>query len=51
MAPFGKVQSAMHGAADRVMAGLAWANHRYQAGVGLAGKVNEMHHTGKISPG
>ena len=47
MAPFGKVHVAVHNAADRVKSGLAWANHRYQAGVGLAQRVNEYYHTGK----
>ena len=37
----------MHNAADRVKSGLAWANHQYQQGVGLAGKVNDLYHVGK----
>ena len=47
MAPFGKVHSAVHNAADRVKSGLKWANHQYQQGVGLAGKVNDLYHVGK----
>ena len=47
MAPFGKIHAAAHNAADRVKAGLAWANHRYQQGVGLAQRVNDYYHTGK----
>ena len=47
MAPFGKVHAAVHNAADRVKSGLAWANHRYPAGVGLAQRVNDYYHTGK----
>ena len=47
MAPFGKVHGAIHGAADRVKSGLAWANHKYQQGVGLAGRVNDLYHVGK----
>ena len=49
MAPFGKVHGAIHGAADRVKSGLAWANHKYPQGVGLAGKVNALDHVGKRS--
>ena len=47
MAPFGKVHSAIHSAGDRIKSGLAWANPQYQQGVGLAGKVNDLYHTGK----
>ena len=47
MAPFGKVHAAMHNAGDRVKSGLAWANHRYQQGVGLAQRINDYYHTGK----
>ena len=47
MAPFGKAHAAVHGAADRVKSGILWAHHRYQQGVGLAGKVNDMFNTGK----
>ena len=47
MAPFGKVHAAVHNAADRVKSGLAWANHRYQQGVGLAQRINDYYHTGK----
>ena len=47
MAPFGKVHAAAHNAADRVKAGLAWLNHRYQQGVGLAHRINDYYHTGK----
>ena len=37
----------MHNAGDRVKAGLAWVNHRYQQGVGLAQRVNEYMHVGR----
>ena len=47
MAPFGKVHSAINQAGDRVKAGLAYVNHRYQQGVGLAQRVNEYMHVGK----
>ena len=47
MAPFGKVHAAAHNAADRVKSGLAWVNHRYQQGVGLAQRVNDYYHVGK----
>ncbi len=47
MAPFGKVHGAIHGAADRVKSGLAWANHKYQQGAGLAGRINDLYHVGK----
>ena len=47
MAPFGKVHGAIHGAADRVKSGLAWANHKYQQGMHMAGKVNDLYQTGK----
>ena len=47
MAPFGKVHAAMHNAGDRIKSGLAWANHRYQQGVGLAQRVNEYMHVGR----
>ena len=47
MAPFGKVHAAANNAADRVKAGLAWANHKYVQGVGLAQRVNDYYHTGR----
>ena len=47
MAPFGKVHAAMHNAADRVKGGILWASHKYQQGVGLAGKVNTLYDVGK----
>ena len=47
MAPFGKVHAAVHNAADRVKSGLAWANHKYVQGVGLAQRVNDYYHTGR----
>ena len=47
MAPFGKVHSAVQHAGDRVKAGLAYVNHRYQQGVGLAQRVNEYMHVGR----
>ena len=37
----------MHNAGDRVKAGLAWVNHRYQQGVGLAQRINDYCHTRK----
>ena len=51
MAPFGKVNAAIHNASDRVKAGLPWANHRYQQGVGLAQRINDYYHTGKEAAG
>ena len=47
MAPFGKIHAAAHNAADRVKLGLAWVNHRYQQGVGLAQRINDYYHTGR----
>ena len=47
MAPWGKVHSAVHSAGDRIKGGLAWANHKYQAGMHLASKTNELLQTGK----
>ena len=47
MAPFGKVHSAINHAGDRVKAGLAYVNHKYQQGVGLAQRVNEYMHVGR----
>ena len=47
MAPFGKVHAAAQNAGDRIKAGLAWVNHRYQQGVGLAQRINDYYHTGK----
>ena len=47
MAPFGKIHSAVNHAGDRVKAGLAYVNHKYQQGVGLAQRVNDYYHTGK----
>ena len=47
MAPFGKIHSAVNHAGDRVKAGLAYVNHRYQQGVGLAQRVNEYMHVGR----
>ena len=37
----------MNNAGDRVKLGLAWANHRYSQGVGLAQRVNDYYHVGK----
>ena len=47
MAPFGKVHAAVSNAGDRVKAGLAWVNHRYQQGVFAASRINDYYHTGK----
>ena len=47
MAPFGKIHSAVNHAGDRVKAGLAFVNHKYQQGVGLAQRVNEYMHVGR----
>ncbi len=47
MAPWGKVHASAHNTYDRVKSGLAWAGPKYQLGVGLAGKVNELYQTGK----
>ena len=32
---------------DRVKSGLRWAGHKYQQGMHLAGKVNDLYQTGK----
>ena len=37
----------MNHAGDRVKAGLAYVNHKYQQGVGLAQRVNEYMHVGR----
>ena len=47
MAPFRKIHSAINNAGNRVKAGLAYVNHRYQQGVGLAQRVNEYMHVGR----
>ena len=47
MAPWGKVHASMHNAYDRVKSGLAYANHKYQQGLSLAGKVNDLYQVGK----
>ena len=47
MAPFGKVHSAINHAGDRMKAGLAFVNHKYQQGAGLAQRVNEYMHVGR----
>ncbi len=48
MPAFGKVQSAVHTGFDRINSGLRWAGHKYQQGMHLAGKVNDLYYTGKI---
>ena len=48
MPAFGKVHSAVHTGFDRVKSGLRWAGHKYQQGMHLAGKVNDLYQTGKI---
>ncbi len=47
MPAFGKVHSAVHTGFDRVKSGLRWAGHKYQQGMHLAGKVNDLYQTGK----
>ena len=47
MAPFGKIHSAVNHVGDRVKAGLAFVNHKYQQGVGLAQRVNDYAHVGR----
>ena len=47
MPPFGKSWSGVHGMADRVKGGLAWARHQYRAGMHLASKTNDLYHTVK----
>ena len=49
MAPWGKVHASMHNAYDRVKSGLAYANHKYQQGLSLAGKVNDLYQVGNAS--
>ena len=47
MPAFGKVHSAIHTGMDRVKSGLKWAGHKYQQGMHLAGRVNDLYQTGK----
>ena len=43
----GKVHSALHTGVDRVKSGLKWAGHKYQQGMHLAGRANDLYQTGK----
>ena len=47
MPAFGKVHSAVHNGYDRVKSGLRWAGHKYQQGMHLAAKTNDLYQTGK----
>ncbi len=47
MPAFGKVHSAASNGYDRVKSGLRWAGHKYQQGMHLAAKTNDLYQTGK----
>ena len=47
MPAFGKVHSAVHTGVDRIKSGLKWAGHKYQQGMHLAGRANDLYQTGK----
>ena len=47
MPAFGKVHSSVHTGVDRIKSGLKWAGHKYQQGMHLAGRVNDLYQTGK----
>ena len=47
MAPWGKVHSAVSNFADRAKGHLLWAHNKYQQGMHLAGKANDLYQTGK----
>ncbi len=47
MAPWGKVHSAMSNMADRAKGHMLWANNKYQQGLHLAGRANDLYQTGK----
>ena len=47
MPAFGKVHSAVNNGYDRVKSGLRWAGHKYQQGMHLAAKTNDLYQTGK----
>ena len=47
MAPWGKVHSAVSNMADRAKGHLLWAHNKYQQGMHLAGKANDLYQTGK----
>ena len=47
MPAFGKVHSALHTGVDRMKSGLKWAGHKYQQGMHLAGRGNDLYQTGK----
>ena len=51
MPAFGKVHSAVHNGYDRVKSGLRWAGHKYQQGMHLAAKTNDLYQTGNRSRG
>ncbi len=47
MPAFGKVHSAIHTGVDRVEPGLRWAGHKYQQGMHIAGKANDLYNVGR----
>ena len=47
MAPWGKVHSAVSNFADRAKGHILRANNKYQQGLHLAGKANDLYQTGK----
>ena len=47
MAPWGKVHSAVSNMADRAKGHLLWAHNKYQQGLHLARKGNDLYQTGK----
>ena len=47
MPAFGKVHSALHTGVDRMKSGLKWAGHKYQQGMHLVGRANDLYQTGK----
>ena len=47
MAPWGKVHSAVSNFADRAKGHMLWAHNKYQHGLHLAGKANDLYQTGK----
>ena len=47
MAPWGKVHSAVSNFADRAKGHILWAHNKYQQGMHLAGRANDLYQTGK----
>lgn len=47
MAPWGKVHSSMSNMADRAKGHMLWAHNKYQKGMHLAGRANDLYQTGK----